>query len=126
MKTVELRNNLQNALLKMAEAMSFPEDDPYVESTIQRFEYTFELSWKLISSILKDQGLETYGVKNIIREGARLGLIDNTDLWFEFANARNLSSHIYNQPIAQKVYQVAKSNFIAEVEKLIQSTEKYV
>jgi len=108
MITFELQNALKNASLKLEEAMNFPQDEPHIESTIQRFEYTFELSWKLMNSILKDQGIETYGIKNIIREANRLGLIDNLDVWFKFALARNQASHIYNEKIAKEVYDVAR------------------
>ena len=76
MKTKELHKALQKALTKIEEALNFPKTEPMREATIQRFEYTFELSWKLMSSILKDQGNETFGVKNIIRNAARLNLFD--------------------------------------------------
>ncbi len=89
MKTTELYRSLDLALRKMSEAMSFPRSEPMREATIQRFEYTFELSWKLMSSILKDQGNETFGVKNIIRDAARLNLVGNVSRWFEYLVARN-------------------------------------
>lgn len=100
MVTNELKQSLVKAHNKMEEALTFPNTEPMREATIHRFEYTFELSWKLMSSILKDQGLEEYGVKNIIRSAARLGLLDTEEdikLWFEFANARNQASHIYKE-----------------------------
>ena len=126
MKTVELYRSLQRALEKMKEAMNFPDTEPMRESTIQRFEYTFELSWKLISSILKDQGNEAFGVKNIIRDGARLGLIDDVDRWFEYLLARNKASHIYKEETACEVYLIAKSDFISAVEGLLNQAKKYL
>lgn len=49
-----------------------------------------------MSSILKDPGNEAFGVKNIIRDSARLWLLDHVDRWFEFLLARNKTS-IYAQ-----------------------------
>ena len=126
MKTTELYNQLKKATLKLQEAQAFPNTEPMRESVIQRYEYTFELSWKLMSSILKDQLIETYGVKNVIRESAKLGLIDNVDQWFEFALARNKASHIYLEKIAQEVYLIAKGNFLEHVRLVLDNAQPYL
>lgn len=125
-KTQELYQSLALALKRMQEALGFPRSDPMREATIQRFEYTFELSWKLMSSILKDQGNETYGVRNIIRNAARLGLINNPERWLEFADARNLSSHIYKDEIAAKVFAVATSDFTTFAEDFLTQARTYL
>jgi len=126
MITKELHQSLKKALVKFKEALDFPDTEPMRESTIQRFEYTFELAWKLMSSILKDQSLPTHGVKNIIRESAKLGIIQNVQRWFDFALARNLASHIYKEEIAIQVYEIAKSDFAKYIEDLLVSTKKYL
>lgn len=126
MTTREIHASLIRALAKMKESLSFPDTEPMREATIQRFEYTFELSWKLMSSILKDQGNETFGVKNIIRDSARLGLLDNVDRWFEFLLARNKTSNIYKEEVAEEVYLVAKSDFVEYVDSLLKNASMYV
>jgi len=126
MKTEEVRKTLIDATAKLEEAMEFPLDDPHKESTIQRFEYTFELSWKLMSSILKDQGIESYGIRNILREAKNLGLIDDIATWFRYADARNQASHIYNEKIAEEVYNIAKGGFLQKLKDLISETEEYI
>lgn len=126
MKTQEIYTQLKKALDKLLEAMNFPDDDPHKESTIQRFEYTFELSWKLMSSILKDQGIESYGVKNIIREAYKLGLLDEISVWFKYAAARNMASNIYAEGIANEVYNTAKSGFVNYVKDFLTKAKRYV
>ena len=125
MKTPELYTQLERAVGKMKEALIFPHDEPHKESTIQRFEYTFELSWKLMSSILKDQGIESYGVRNVLREGYKLQLIDNIDAWFKYADARNQTAHIYRQSVADEVVGVAKGGFVEDVKALLEKASKY-
>lgn len=125
MKTPELYIQLERAVEKMQEALMFPNDEPHKESTIQRFEYTFELSWKLMSSILKDQSIETYGVKNVLREAYKLQLIDNVDTWFKYADARNQTAHIYRQSVADEVVGVAKGGFVEDVKKLLEKASIY-
>lgn len=110
----------------MKEALDFPNTEPMRESTIQRFEYTFELSWKLMSSILKEQGVEVYGTRHILREAYRLGLIDDLEAWFEFADNRNKSSHIYKEQTAMEVYQVATDDFVPHVESLVKVAQAEV
>jgi len=125
MKTHHLYKQLQNAVDKLKEAQSFEKTEPLREATIQRFEYTFELAWKLISSIAHDQGIEVYGIKNVIRDGAKLGLIDDTAKWFKYALARNKSSHGYKEEIAIEVYKVATGDFVDAVNNLLYKTIEY-
>lgn len=126
MVSKELFNALEKALLKMEESLSFPKTEPMMESTIQRFEYTFELSWKLMNSILKDQNIDSFGVKNIVRDSARLWLISEISRWFDFAKSRNESSHIYKEEVAKRVYGVVTSDFVENVRILLENSKEYV
>lgn len=126
MKTLELQTALQKANIKFTEALNFEDSEPLRESLIQRFEYTFELSWKLMSSILKDQHIETYGVKNILREAYRIGLIIDIEKWLKFAEARNLTSHLYKESVAKDVAKTARNNFKESVDLLIKSSTQYL
>lgn len=75
------------------------------DATIQRFEFCMELSWKTSK---KSMGTTTSAPKQVIREMAQAGLIDDVEKWFEALEARNLSSHTYDQVLAQKVYEAIK------------------
>ncbi len=75
---------------------------------IQRFEYTFELCWKtLLKFIERDRPLTDRSVKAILREANTLAYIDDLEQWFRFQEARNLTSHTYNQDTAEEVYREA-------------------
>ena len=126
MKTKELYIQSERALSKIQEALTFPDDEPHKESTIQRFEYTFELSWKLMSSIIKDQGIESYGVKNILREAYKLQLIDDVEVWFKYADARNQTAHIYRESLADEVVAVAKGGFVEEVKRMLKKAQEAI
>ena len=43
-----------------------------------------------------------------IKQGFKMGWIQNADSWFEAMEARNRTSHVYNPVVAQEVYEVAK------------------
>jgi len=99
---------LDKALESLKRAIHEPLNEFTRDSVIQRFEYTFELSWKILQRVLElDRPLEDRSVRNLLREAAKQGLIDDLPLWFEFQEARNLTSHTYNLKTAEEVYSVA-------------------
>ena len=78
------------------------------DGVIQRFEYTIELTWKLAKRVLNENGLTAIAPKEVIREMAKIGWIDNPKIWINFIKYKNLTSHTYNEKIAQEVYEKAK------------------
>jgi len=107
-KIDNLRENLKNANNRLKEAIKEKATQMNKDATIQRFEFCFELSWKLLQAYSKEQGINCYGPRNCIRESHNLGIIKNTEKWFDFLNARNLTTHTYSQEIADKIYEKAK------------------
>ncbi len=74
------------------------------QGLIQSFEYTYELSWNTIKDYFEFQG-ETgiYGSRDAYRLAFRRGLIEDGETWMEMIQSRILTSHTYNQEIADKV-----------------------
>lgn len=97
----------ENALKKLQEAIEQPKDEFIRDSVIQRFEFTFELSWKTAKKIM---GTQSVAPKIVIREMAQQGLINDTDVWFNYHEGRNLSVHTYKEELAEKVYDLAVSS----------------
>jgi len=81
-----------------------PEQKAFRDASIQRFEYLIELSWKISMKFL---GSQTSAAKPAIREMARNDLIDNPELWLLFIDARNASSHSYDEDVAKQVFEKA-------------------
>jgi len=75
--------------------------DP-VSACIQRFEYCIELSWKIS---MKKIGSQTKFPKPAAREMARADLVESAEVWLEFIEARNQTSHSYDEKIARKVFE---------------------
>lgn len=109
-KSEALKNDLSQALVRFVETLAMPETDVNRDACIQRFEFTFELSWKLMAEISKDNSkIEFSGIKNTIRTAANIGLIEEASSWFPYLEARNLTSHTYNQDTAKEVYNSIKT-----------------
>lgn len=80
------------------------------DAVIQRFEFCVELGWKVAA---KAMGSRSTTANPVIREMAQNHLISDPALWFEFVEARNKTSHSYNESVAQEVHATA-ARFIQE------------
>ena len=98
---------LQSALKKEPDA-----DDMYLDATIQRFEFCFELAWKLMKCVLDYEGIEVSSPRSSIREGWKQGMIADAETWLDMQEKRNLSTHTYNQATALEVYQLIKEKYV--------------
>ena len=95
------------------------------DGTIQRFEYTIELLWKISKKVLAENGITVVAPKEVIRELANIGWIDNPDEFINFLKMRNETSHSYKEEIANMVYAASK-NFVPACLNLINTLKKKV
>jgi nucleotidyltransferase substrate binding protein (TIGR01987 family) len=115
---------LEKALASLKKALEQPKDEFTRDATIQRFEYSFELSWKILRRYFSyEQNLDESNIKNLFREAGRASLIANVENWFEYHKARNLTSHTYNENTANEAYNAAKK-FLPDAEHLLLNLKK--
>lgn len=88
------------------------------DGVVKRFEYTYELSWKMLKKILAAKGLDVNSPRDVFRDAARMKLIDDPKVWFTFIDKRNLTSHTYHELSAQEVID-SLPEFEREIAKLI-------
>ena len=98
-------------LLDVTEAGRFIEDlsELELEGLVQRFEYTFELAWKVMQDLLVYKGYEfMQGPNGTMKMAFEDGLISNHDGWRKMAKSRNTLSHVYDEaeviPIVRLIY----------------------
>ncbi|MBK9991297.1 MAG: nucleotidyltransferase substrate binding protein [Verrucomicrobia bacterium] len=85
------------------------------QGLIQAFEFTHELAWNILKDFLESRGATNlYGSKDATREAFAKGLIANGDEWMTMIQARNRSSHTYNQKTADEVAAAILTNFMPE------------
>ncbi|WP_293998599.1 HI0074 family nucleotidyltransferase substrate-binding subunit [uncultured Megasphaera sp.] len=106
--------------LEIALTKTLDEDDLYLDATIQRFEFTFELAWKLMKAVLEYEGIETTSPRSSIREAWKQHLINDAEKWLDMQVKRNLSSHTYNEETAQDIYRHIKEDYIGLLQALDQ------
>lgn len=82
-------------------------DDVHRDAAIQRFEFTYEVCWRMMRRHLRWAGVvdtELMGRRELFREAARHGLITDPLRWIEHHDARNATSHNYDEANAQAVF----------------------
>ncbi len=106
-------SSLERAIAAM-DASSTSEDadrhDLMRDGVIQRFEYTFELAWKHMRRYLRIYGferVETLTNRELFRLAAEQGLSNDAEEWFDLLQARNRTSHVYDEDTAREVYEAA-------------------
>lgn len=86
------------------------ENEVVRDATIQRFEFTYELSWKAVKLNLQSKEIEARYPKEALQEGLVAGLIDDGNLWSELQKMRNITSHTYDEEKAKEVYNFVKNH----------------
>jgi nucleotidyltransferase substrate binding protein (TIGR01987 family) len=80
------------------------EDRAIIDAAIQRFEFSFELGWKAIQACLKYEGREGKTPREVLQEAFRIGGIANEQAWLAMLSDRNLTSHTYNEALADAIF----------------------
>jgi nucleotidyltransferase substrate binding protein (TIGR01987 family) len=74
------------------------------DAAIQRFEFTFELAWKLLKDFYFDKGVDLNSPKDVFRHAFASGDIQDEKIWLEMLKDRNLTSHTYNEALSCHVF----------------------
>lgn len=84
-----------------------PDDTIVRDATIQRFEYTYSLALKMLSRFINKESKEithTMTFNQLIRSANQFGLLkSNLELWDNYRQKRNATSHTYDEKVALEV-----------------------
>ena len=101
-------DNFKRAFARLTEAVTLAKQRKLSEleeqGLIQAFEFTHEMAWNVLKDYLEEQGFrDVIGSKGATREAFKNGLIADGETWMEMIKARNLTSHTYNQDVAEGI-----------------------
>lgn len=104
-KSENIIGQFETALRRLEKALAKPKDEFMRDSVIQRFEFTFDLSWKAVKSYLETQkGLVCRSPKDCLRLAYQEKLIEYDKFWLDMVDDRNELAHTYKEEVAEKVY----------------------
>jgi len=114
MKRLEqIESDFGKALKALEEALSQAESDLEVDGAIQRFEFTYELFWKLLRAYLQQEGIVVNTPKECFKEAYGLGILNSEDIALRMVDDRNLTVHLYDKETSREVFDRIKSLYIA-------------
>lgn len=74
------------------------------DGLVQRFEFTHELSWKLMKAYAEYQGYDGIGgSRDATRKAFEMSLISDGQSWMDMIKSRNETSHNYDGSMADDV-----------------------
>lgn len=118
---------LNKALASLQAALAQPKNEFVRDAVIQRFEYTYELAWKMLKRHLDESegaaAIDPLSRKDLFRLGGERGIVENVEAWLVYHRARNETSHTYDEGKAEQVYDVARQ-FAGDAEKLLRELER--
>ena len=124
-KQTQLLIDFKSASERLKEVLAAEATEFNQDAGIQRFEFTFELSWKLMKSLVEFKGKSCASPRYCIRLAADMEIVNDPESWIAFLNDRNALSHTYKQEFAKQVYSRLKK-FLPLADQLVSSSETIV
>lgn len=121
-------SSLEKSVASLAEAVvayqATPTNKFIRDASIQRFEYTYELAHKMLKRYLEisepnAEEIDQMAFPTLIRTASERGLLLNGwDIWKTYREARNITSHTYDENKAIQVCEVIPA-FLEETKYLL-------
>jgi nucleotidyltransferase substrate binding protein (TIGR01987 family) len=99
--------DFERILSQFAEVMATPASDLDSrdrDSGILRFELCYEVCWKLLQRLVRDQGYESNGPRSAFEKAFALGWIENESVWYDLMKDRNTAVHVYREEWAEALF----------------------
>lgn len=91
---------------------------------IQFFEMTFELAWKVLKDYLEAQEYLVKSPRETVKQAFQIGLIDNGHVWMDALSNRNLTTHTYDEELANKMTNEIITMYLPELDKMYEKLFK--
>lgn len=106
-------NNYSKAFKQLERFLEAPKlNEMEEQGLIKAFEYTYELSWKTLQDLLKENGyIGIAGPKPVIDQSFQDGYITDGQGWVRMHKSRNLTSHTYDEETALEIIENIRDEY---------------
>jgi nucleotidyltransferase substrate binding protein (TIGR01987 family) len=106
-------SNFEKAFMNLDLGVKISDPDTVQKAgIIQFFEICFELGWKVLKDYMEEKGItEIDFPRDIIKKSFEVELIQNGSVWLEALKNRNLTSHTYDEVMADRVISDIKNGY---------------
>ncbi|MES2768877.1 MAG: HI0074 family nucleotidyltransferase substrate-binding subunit [Bdellovibrionota bacterium] len=116
--------NLERSFQSLKRAVATPpiEERDYA-GIIQSFEFVYELTWQTLKILLESNGIKSPFPRITFEEAFKRDLIEGNEVWKLIMDARNKTSHTYDQKLAVSLCKEITENYITIFEKTIEKVK---
>ena len=119
-----------NSLAGLCEARHRDMEDAFVMSgTVQKFNLTFDISWKVMKDIVvkyhKKSDFAVGSPREVLRAAHSVNLIDN-DIWMHMLEDRNELAHDYDGTLAEECAEKIVNQYIPIFEEFREKARGYI
>ena len=102
------------AVSRLTDVVEVEKTNDYIyDAVIQRFEFTYELAWKLLKAYMSYNGIaDVNSPREAFKEAFASGLIHDGNEWISMLKDRNLTTHTYDESQAIIIYENIKKCYI--------------
>ncbi|HEY4119997.1 MAG TPA: nucleotidyltransferase substrate binding protein [Byssovorax sp.] len=90
------------------------------EGLIQRFEFTFELAWKVLKDFLEESGVVITPVtpREVLKSAFTARLVDDGQVWIDMMLDRTRLSHVYSFEVFTSVLEEVGRRYLPALDLL--------
>ncbi len=114
----QVQQDFEDAYFRLEEAVNEAETELEIDGAIQRFEFSFQLFWKLLQRKLEREGLTCRSPRGCIKEAYRIGLLDDEESLLEMLEDRNKTVHIYDEAKSREIFRRICERYIDQFKVL--------
>jgi nucleotidyltransferase substrate binding protein (TIGR01987 family) len=103
----------EKALMQLKKALDAPKTEYTRDAVTHRFELTYALAWEALKIYLKTQDIQVLSPKETLKVAYQQNLIADASAWSELHAKRNLTSHTYDEALAETIYDYLKIEGVA-------------
>lgn len=127
-RLMEIHRDYSKAVVRLKEVLEADvSNDIVYDAAIQRFEFTYELAWKLMKTYLQFSGIaEVNSPRAAFKEAFAARLIMNGETWIDMIQDRNLTVHTYDEKMAIDIFGRIKDKYFSCFNDLAGRMEKEI
>ncbi|MEG0322633.1 MAG: HI0074 family nucleotidyltransferase substrate-binding subunit [Clostridia bacterium] len=113
-------------VLRTCDPQLLKKDQLYRMGVIGQYSLSFELGWKALQAVLVLHGVaeaETGSPREILKQGYRVGFLNDEDLWLEMLKKRNVATHVYNEAEADELSELILHTYLPALERMRDTLE---
>ncbi len=85
---------------------------------------TFELAYKVLKDYLESEGYMVKSPRETVKQAFQMNLIDNGHVWIDALSNRNLTTHTYDEELANKITNEILNAYLPQLEKMYEKLSK--